>query len=91
LPEVLTVIGDLIWNGSFHGRFADKDYAIEQFHRHNEHVRHKVPSDGLLEWRATEGWEPLCAFLGVATPAAPFPHLNDTASFRQMVGLPPGR
>jgi hypothetical protein len=88
-PEVLTVINDLIWNGSFHGRFADKDYAIAQFHRHNEAVRRRVPSDRLLEWSAPEGWEPLCAFLGVDAPATPFPHLNDTAAFRQMVGLPP--
>jgi hypothetical protein len=33
-----------------------------------------------------EGWEPLCRFLHVAVPAdKPFPHLNDTSAFQQMI------
>jgi hypothetical protein len=87
--DVFAVITDLIWNGSFDGRFADKDYAIERFHQHNDDVRRKVPAGRLLEWSAGQGWEPLCAFLGVDAPATPFPHLNDTAAFRRMLGLPP--
>jgi Sulfotransferase domain len=39
-----------------------------------------------LVYQVSEGWEPLCAFLGVAVPEAkPFPHLNDAAEFRARV------
>ena len=32
-------------------------------------------------YQVTEGWEPLCAFLGVPAPDAPFPRTNDRESF----------
>jgi hypothetical protein len=33
-----------------------------------------------------EGWKPLCEFLGVEIPEEkPFPHLNDTEAFKEMV------
>lgn len=34
-----------------------------------------------------EGWEPLCAFLGVPVPDEPFPNMNDRAQFRSLFGL----
>jgi hypothetical protein len=87
-PEVLKMINDLIWNGTFHGRFLEKDYALDVFHRHNEEVKANVPADRLLVWDVKDGWEPICRFLGVDVPDTPFPHLNDTASFRAMFGMP---
>ena len=73
----------LIWDGTFHGRFEDRPFAIDVFNRHNEQVRRVVPPERLLVFEVREGWEPLCAFLGVPVPAGkPFPHLNDTAEFR---------
>jgi Sulfotransferase domain len=87
-PEVIGMINDLIWNGTFHGRFLEKDYAIDVFRRHNEDVQRKVPADRLLVYEISSGWEPLCSFLGVPVPDAPMPHLNDTQSFRSMFGMP---
>jgi hypothetical protein len=53
------------------------------FNRHNEQVRRDVPADRLLVYEVREGWEPLCAFLGVPVPEGkPFPHVNDAAQFR---------
>jgi hypothetical protein len=49
--------------------------------RHNEQVRATVPGDRLLVWSPADGWEPLCAFLEVPVPDAPFPRLNDSAVF----------
>jgi hypothetical protein len=73
----------LIWDGMFDGRFEDKAFAIEVFNRFNEKVRQIVPADRLLVYQVQEGWEPLCAFLGVPEPQGkPFPHLNDAAEFR---------
>jgi hypothetical protein len=82
------MINDLIWNGTFGGRFLDKQHALEVYHRHVDAVRAKVPADRLLVYQVGEGWEPLCRFLDVPVPEVPFPHLNDTASFRAMFGMP---
>jgi hypothetical protein len=73
---------------AFNGRFMEKDYAIDVFQRHNEKVKSKLPADRLLVWEVKQGWEPLCEFMGVEVPDEPFPHLNDTESFRAMFGMP---
>lgn len=74
---------DIIWQGTFDGRFEDKDYAIEVFERHNEMVKRRVPPERLLVYEVKEGWGPLCEFLGVPEPDEPFPRLNDTAQMRR--------
>jgi hypothetical protein len=51
--------------------------------RWNDEVKSTVPADRLLVWNPSEGWEPLCEFLGVHTPQEPLPHVNDTQSFRE--------
>jgi hypothetical protein len=32
-------------------------------------------------WTASDGWEPICEFLGVAVPDTTFPRLNDGKMF----------
>jgi len=49
--------------------------------RYNEEVQERVPSDRLLVWTAGDGWEPLCQFLEVDVPDAPFPRVNDQKGF----------
>jgi Sulfotransferase domain len=76
------MINSLIWEGTFDCRFEDKAYAIAIFQRHIEEVRQFVPAEKLLVYAVKEGWEPLCAFLGVKVPVdTPFPHLNDREEF----------
>jgi Sulfotransferase domain len=87
-PEVLGMIKSLIWDTTFEDRFADKDFAISVFEKHNETVKQTVPADQLLVWEVAEGWPRLCEFLGVETPEGDFPHLNDAESFRRMFGVP---
>jgi hypothetical protein len=67
--------------------WRDRDAAKEAYIRHNERVRAAVPADRLVEYRAGDGWEPLCAALGVEIPAEPFPHTNTTADFRTQSNL----
>lgn len=74
----------LIWQGTFDGRFEERDHAIAVFERHNAEVRAHVPAERLLEYTVGEGWEPLCAFLDVTVPEEPFPHLNDRAAFAEI-------
>jgi len=68
----------LIWQGTFGGRFEDRQHAIAIFQAHIEAVKQTVPADKLLVYDVREGWEPLCKFLGVPVPEGkPFPRLND--------------
>jgi hypothetical protein len=76
------MINHLIWERTFHGRFEERDYAIDIFNRHIDEVKRLVPAGRLLVYEVNQGWEPLCEFLGVPVPdGVPFPRLNDTASF----------
>ncbi|MEV8113530.1 MULTISPECIES: sulfotransferase family protein [Streptomyces] len=76
----------LVWQGLFEGRFEDKAFAIDVYHRHNQRVIDTVGADNLLVWDVTQGWEPLCAFLGVPAPRGEdFPHVNDTASMLKVI------
>jgi hypothetical protein len=76
----------------FRARFCEeRDNAtamIEAFERHNAEVRAGVPAEQLLEWTVSDGWEPICARLGVAVPDEPFPLTNTTAETRAMLGMP---
>jgi len=75
----------MMWQGAFDGKFLDKQHALAFFERHIQKVKAAVPSDKLLVFDARQGWEPLCRFLGVAVPDKPFPRLNDTEAFRELV------
>jgi hypothetical protein len=59
----------------------DEEHAIGVFLRHNEEVQREVPADQLLVYDVSQGWAPLCTFLGVEVPHALFPRVNDTNSF----------
>jgi hypothetical protein len=76
---------EIIWQGTFGGRFEDKDHAIGVFDRHTEEVRRSVPQERLLVYEVKQGWGPLCAFLSVEEPDKPFPHLNDAADMRRLM------
>ena len=76
---------EIIWDGTFDGRFEERRHAIEVFNRHNEEVRRRVPQDRLLVYEVKESWGPLCEFLGVEVPDKPFPRVNDTAEMRRRI------
>jgi hypothetical protein len=79
---------EILWEGTFDGRFEDRSYAIETYKRHNAEARRQVPPERLLVYDVKEGWAPLCDFLGVEVPDQPFPHLNDTREMRRrLLGL----
>ena len=83
---IMRMAAKLLWEQTFDGNFEDRRYAIEVFKRHNEEVKKHVPPERLLVYEVKEGWKPLCEFLGVEIPEEkPFPHLNDTEAFKEMV------
>ncbi len=77
---------------NFVGRINDRATCIAAFERHNATVRREAPADRLLDYRVADGWEPLCRFLGVPVPDAPFPKANTTEDFvrevRSIVAAP---
>jgi hypothetical protein len=82
----LEFVHRMFW--SEEGTFPDghsPEKLIEGFVAHNEEVKRVVPADRLLVWEVTEGWEPLCDFLGIPVPAQPLPHANDRATFLDRV------
>jgi len=76
-----------MWRRS--GLMPSADVTDEQLaaacDRYTEEVKATVPADRLLVWSPKEGWEPLCAFLELPVPDAPFPRVNDSDSFADMV------
>ena len=76
----------LIFDQTFHNDLG-RDNVISVLRAHEADVIASVPADELLVFDVGDGWEPLCAFLGVAVPETPFPRTNTTAEFRQETGL----
>jgi hypothetical protein len=75
------MVFELIWEGTFHGRIEDEGHAIDVYLAHNDYVRRQTPEDQLLEFEASDGWAPLCGFLGRPVPDSPFPQVNSTEEF----------
>lgn len=77
-----------MWRSS--GLLGDEEAATpgqlaEAMERYHEQVIADVPSDRLLVWSVSDGWEPLCDFFEVDVPDAPFPRLNDSAQFQERI------
>jgi len=88
-PESATA--EQIGLGRMFGAFAGRSFAqyvddpagaAEYYERHNAEVRAQAPAGRLLEWTAADGWEPLCAALGVPVPDEPFPRVNSSEEFQ---------
>ncbi len=83
----LALVDRMFWGpqGTFAAGHATPEQLIEQMVAHNEEVKRVVPAERLLVWEVTDGWEPLCQFLGVAVPDGPLPHANDRDAFVERV------
>lgn len=68
------------FDGFFEGDFPGRGKDV--YRRHCDEVRSLVPPDRLLEFRVSEGWDPLCRFLEEPVPKGEsFPNVNDTKLF----------
>ena len=77
MAKFIEIISDHTFNMDF-----GKDNVIAAFERHNAEVRRRIPAERLLVFEAAQGWEPLCAHLGVPVPDQPFPRVNDREEFQ---------
>lgn len=69
----------------FTADWRDPQAAMDAYERHNERVRREVPAQRLVDWQPGDGWEPICAALGVSVPSEPFPHENSSQDFQANV------
>jgi hypothetical protein len=76
----LTVFGDL------ESRLGDRAKMIDYFNAWNQAVIDEVPADKLLVHRSSDGWEPLCEFLGVAVPTESYPRVNSREEMTRRTG-----
>lgn len=77
-----------VFERMFYGLVPDLDdlddpaRAAAAYRRWNDTVMAEAPSDRLLVWQPSDGWEPLCRALDLPVPDVAFPHLNSTADHR---------
>ncbi len=67
---------DIVQRRTFADRIDDRDYVIDVYERHNRAVQAALSADRLLVYDVAQGWAPLCEFLAVPVPDAPFPRIN---------------
>lgn len=60
--------------------FNEKD-AIAAFVRHKAKIESIVPDGRLLVYNFSQGWGPLCKFVGKEVPEGRIPHLNKDTMF----------
>lgn len=77
------MVRKIIREDTFDNQFDDKAHALRVFTEHIETVRRTIAPERLLVFQACDGWEPLCRFLGVPIPDAPYPHANSTEEFKE--------
>ncbi|KAL1643963.1 hypothetical protein SLS58_004638 [Diplodia intermedia] len=71
-----------IWHHFYDGSFESN--ARQKYAEHYDRVRRLVPEDRRLEWQVTDGWGPLCRFLGKPVPDVPFPRGNTPGEMSAM-------
>ena len=74
---------ELIVEQTFDGRLDDRDHAMTVFRAHTQEVQRAIAPERLLTYEASQGWQPLCRFLGVPVPDTPFPRRNTTEEFKK--------
>ncbi len=72
---------EIVLEQVFGGRAEDRDHALNVYRAHNQAVVATISADRLLVYDVSQGWEPLCSFLGVPVPDTPLPHVNSTTQF----------
>lgn len=75
-----------VFTGDLEQRLGDRAKMIEYFNAWNQAVIDEVPADKLLVYAAADGWEPLCAFLGVPVSSEPYPRVNSREEMAERTG-----
>jgi hypothetical protein len=74
---------ELVARQVFDERMCEREHATGVFKRHIAEVQAEIPAGRLLTFDLRDGWQPLCAFLGVGVPDIPFPKTNSSKQFAE--------
>jgi len=86
--NIAKLTDQIIWQGTFNGRFTEKEFAINRYQQHIEDVRRAIRAEQLLIFDVRDGWAPLCAFLGQPVPRGlAFPKSNDRLQMRRYIKI----
>ena len=82
-PGLLTDMSNELSRTRFpiHPIIDDKQASMALFDKWNNDVIAQAPAGRLLVWEAGDGWQPICAALGLPLPDMPFPHQNTKEEF----------
>jgi Sulfotransferase domain len=80
-PESMKAFFEVVVDG-MREHLHDREFMIAHFKRHTDEVLATIPRDRLLVYQVSEGWEPLCRFLGIPVPNTPFPSENSREEFK---------
>ena len=83
-PPLKTMLHKIGWHPAA-PETHDREHMTARMTAHNEEVKRVIAPDRLLVFDLAEGWEPLCAFLGLPVPTTPFPHINSRQEFKKML------
>jgi hypothetical protein len=73
---IATLYHRYLWEDDFPAK------GIEAYRNHNELIRQASQGRKFLEYKVTQGWGPLCDFLGVEIPKENFPKADDWAAYK---------
>jgi hypothetical protein len=95
-PKMAEFFRAAVFQDDLEACLGQREAMIAYFNRWNQQVIDAAPADRLLVFSARDGWEPLCAFLGVPVPPEPYPRVNSreemterTSQVDQAQGPPP--
>jgi hypothetical protein len=91
-----TPLGDMMQGVIFShfggGDIRDRAFMTDWYVKRNQEVIDTIAPERLLVFHPKDGWEPVCAFLGVEVPQVKFPKVNSrdeiTASADAEGGMP---
>ncbi len=87
IAAIFETMDEILIQGVFGG--TDRKSVLAAYRRNNEKVRDTIPVDRLLVFTPSDGWEPLCRFLGVSPPQIAFPRSNARDEFWALFGGDP--
>jgi hypothetical protein len=79
--ELMQRFFTVLFRNRFGDKVNDRQFMTDYYRRHEEDVLTSIPPERLLVFRATDGWGPLCDFLGVPVPPEPYPRTNTREAF----------
>ena len=72
---------DLLERFTGTAQWDDVATIMAAYEWHNAEVRRLAPPERLLEWRAIDGWQPICRALSLSVPDLPFPWVNQRSEW----------